>query len=497
MATKNFSTRGALVVGVSAYAPPVNALPAVANDVREMAKLLGSKNGAFPQSSVKSLTDRTATRAAILGALENVLLEAQTDETVFIYLAGHGTARDGKYYYLPFDVDRNDIEGSCVQLANVKSLFDQSKSRRVFLWLDFCHAGGILARGSEDSALNSLRRTLEVVSGQGKVIVAACTSNQSAFESSSLGHGLFTHALLQGLKGDAKSAQGEVTASSLYDYIDHQISNTDQQPVFFGEMTGRIVLMHFDSRVATENSTRNKKTKASRPSGSKPRVKGTWIMLGDDFYVAERVQNHSNGTISIELASLSGEEESRISALRPRQFTGTSHQSFAVNNDAYEVKVEDVVSEHAGSRQKWTLTLRSIQSTAVTFTEMTMNNIGPEEIARRRASRLLLGDVPSEVRGDPFIENFILGSSDKYKFSGSVVREVFQSHGNSPDWREMARLKAVFLLKITGIVEHVIELTLGNVRNQHVKVSFKGRRAKRYVNRDAEFVEVAGECHLS
>lgn len=96
----------ALIVGISGYSPPVTPLPAVANDVREMAKLLTSKNGAFQKDSVTTLADKAATQDAIL---------------------------------------------------------DGCKSRRVFLWMDFCHSGGILARGSQGDAITALRQTLQVV----------------------------------------------------------------------------------------------------------------------------------------------------------------------------------------------------------------------------------------------------------------------------------------------------------------------------------------------
>ena len=87
-----------------------------------------------------------------------------------------------------------------------------------------------------------------------------------------------TDALLRGLKGQAKSAQDEVTASSLYDFIDHQIVRPDQQPVFFGEMAGRIVLMHYASRT-TKAPKQSVKKKATVAKASSPKFKGTWIML--------------------------------------------------------------------------------------------------------------------------------------------------------------------------------------------------------------------------
>ena len=59
-----------------------------------------------------------------------------------------------------------------------------------------------------------------------------------------MGHGLFTDALLRGLKGEAKH-DGEVTINSLFDYIDKQMGSDRQRPMMFGQMTGRVVLMHY------------------------------------------------------------------------------------------------------------------------------------------------------------------------------------------------------------------------------------------------------------
>ena len=122
-------------------------------------------------------------------------------------------------------------------------MFDASPSQRAFLWLDFCHSGGIIPRdlGSGLNDQEVIERTLKVAQGQGKLIMAACTPEQKAYE---LGHGLFTGALLRGLKGEAAN-KGEVTVNSLYDYIDRQMGGDRQRPMMFGQTTGRVVLMHY------------------------------------------------------------------------------------------------------------------------------------------------------------------------------------------------------------------------------------------------------------
>jgi helicase len=181
----------ALVIGVSQYPDPANHLPAVAADVREMAKALSSKHGSFPSAGVTVLIDKQATCNKVVSALRHVFTDAVADETIFVYLAGHGAVVGTDYFFIAHDTDGNRLDGTGVSLKRIKMLFDQTKSRRVFLWLDFCHAGGILARGTTNSDMSDIRRAIGVVSGQGKIIVAACTPIQSTYEDAAIGHGLF------------------------------------------------------------------------------------------------------------------------------------------------------------------------------------------------------------------------------------------------------------------------------------------------------------------
>ena len=235
----------AVVIGISDYPPPIRKLPAVANDVREMAKLLGSDQGRFPSQNVRSLADGEATQKAVLEAIESTFSGLQADDAVFAYMAGHGEVVAGEYYFIAHDTTAQGIATNGVPLKRLKAAFDSSPSQRAFMWLDFCHSGGIIPRdfGTEPDDREVISRALEVVQGQGKLIIAACTPGQKAYESAVVGHGLFTDALLRGLKGEAAN-KGEVTVNSLYDYIDRQMGGERQRPMMFGQMTGRVVLMH-------------------------------------------------------------------------------------------------------------------------------------------------------------------------------------------------------------------------------------------------------------
>lgn len=497
----NSSSQRALVVGVSDYPNPADRLPGVAADVKEMAKLLGSKHGGFQTGGVSVLTDKQATRQRILADLEKTFVGAAADETVFVYLAGHGTVEGSDYYFVAHDTDVVNLGTTGVPLTSIKILFDRTASRRAFLWLDFCHSGGILARKPRADELSTIRRSLEVVKGEGKVIVAACTSSQLAYESPTVGHGLFTHALLRGLKGEAKSAEGEVTALSLYDFIDRQVATGKQQPVFLGQMKGRIVLMHYPDRSGgsdTKTPITKKNTKASAKKS------GTWIMLGDKYFLAEKVQHQSDGKVEVDVSPLDGEQEAALAALRPNNYGGRTSLPFAVNNDAHVVRVEHVRSTTVSGKQVWTLSLSvEANSNGGAMSEFSYNGIGPDEIARRRAGRLLLNDPPARAgtrRGfdsDSMLNGIIESTSSRYPIRDCVVRSVYHQHGQSPDWKEFARLSAIFYLKVTNTVEHVLDLTLGAVRNGCVAVTFRGRRPQRYANVTPETIEISGQCPLS
>ena len=235
----------ALVIGISDYPPPIRKLPAVANDVREMAKLLSSDQGQFPSQNVRCLADGEATQKVVLEAIDSTFSNVEADDAVFAYMAGHGEVVAGEYYFIAHDTTAQGIATNGVPLKKIKEAFDASPSQRAFLWLDFCHSGGIIPRdfGTEPDDREVISRALEVVQGQGKLIVAACTPSQLAWESPAVGHGLFTDALLRGLKGEAAN-KGEVTINSLFDYIDRQMGDERQRPMMFGQMTGRVVLMH-------------------------------------------------------------------------------------------------------------------------------------------------------------------------------------------------------------------------------------------------------------
>lgn len=523
--TSATSKTRALVVGISSYRPPVNPLPAVAADVREIGKVLRSANANFAKDEVLVLADQDATHGRVNSELRVVFQLATTEDMVFVYLAGHGTvAGDGKYYFIPYDCSPGNLVTTGIPLVDIKAMFDRCRSQRAFLWLDFCHSGGILPRNLERSAEDErqvLRRTIEVVQGQGKLIVAACTSEQSAYEGAT--HGFFTGALLRGLKGEA-AVGGEVTATSLFDFIDRQMGNEAQRPVMFGHMTGRIILMHHAGGTATPKpsgpaaSSKSKSTAGKKAAGKTltSAAGGTnlvvtssdgWVLLNERFFESKSVRHSKDGTITLEISSSSADTEAAIKRLRLPQYGRSQPTPFAHNNDGFLARITEVEAVSSGDEQLWTVKLTPENSGNGGMMEMAFQmgttHYSADDIAKLKARRILLNDPPpgGDQRGAfdqaSMLEAFIRGSNPLTAIDRCAVQSVYTQYHDRPKlFLQLARLSSVYLLKASGVVEDVLDLTLGPIGSGKVHVRLRAARRSQFSQEGQKPLEVEGDCVL-
>ena len=448
------------------------------------------------------ITERKAVRDAILAALKEIFTGAKAGDTLFVYLAGHGGIEGEDYYFVPYDLKGKSLAEGGVPLAEIKRLFDRTASRRVFLWLDFCHSGGILARGGKTDDLSVIRRSIGVVNGQGKVIIAACTPTQSAYEDPS-GHGLFTDALLRGLKGEARSAQGEVTASSLYDFIDHQVKRRDQRPTFLGEMAGRLVLMHYPDPVAAPQAKQAKAAPTKLPAKASPATRittsGDLLLLDGRVYKSRSVREHNDGRVEVEVVPKNGEEGAALRGLRSDQFARHKEVRFAFRDLAFVSRIEEVSSLTSGVKPAWSVTLKPADTSSSYLSDSGYNGLSVEDLARMRARLLLLGAQPDGQgsSGDTMLMHFVQGRLKELGLSEPVFTALGkQERSRSLEFLRRARLWAVYYLIVGGICDEVLDLRLGPIRAGKVVVVFRGRRKSRYSNGEPHEFTVEGECSL-
>jgi uncharacterized caspase-like protein/TolA-binding protein len=225
--------RWAIVVGISKYKHESLNLKYADRDAEALYELLLTPSGGgFEQEHVKKLVNEEATTANITRALRSFLKKPAKEDIVLIYFACHGAPdidRPGIVYLLTHDVDPKDISGTALPMREIDlSLRENLLAERVIILADTCHSaaigGGIGRRDASDNSavVNSYLREVGKSRG-GIALLTSAEANEVSFEDAKWGegHGVFTHYLLEGMKGaaDRSPKNGVVTVGELFEYI--------------------------------------------------------------------------------------------------------------------------------------------------------------------------------------------------------------------------------------------------------------------------------------
>lgn len=241
IAAPRIDKRWAVVVGVGEYAsediPDLEFAPADARAVKEFLE----SDAAGPFDEVLYLENERATGAAMREALFVFLQQADWDDLVVIYYAGHGAPDPGRpdnLYLLPSDAELGSLAATGFPMWDVKTaLRRQIAAERVLVIADACHSAG-----TADGEVVGGGDANEIAGGfQGlftpsrRLMMTAADTNEFSLEDERWGgHGVFTHFLLDGLRGAGDlDANGIVTFTELFDHVSENVrgaTNGRQNP---------------------------------------------------------------------------------------------------------------------------------------------------------------------------------------------------------------------------------------------------------------------------
>jgi len=160
-------------------------------------------------------------RARVIEALD-LLAEVRAEDTVVVFLASHGVSdAAGNYFLVPGDAQAADVAAAvhgrgaaAPSLISWTVFFDalrRTAGRRILI-VDTCNARNMAGRA--DLAVLGKRSAASRFS-----LVLASRGEEESQEYEPARHGLFTHALLSGLRGPADAdGDGEVTLAEAFDY---------------------------------------------------------------------------------------------------------------------------------------------------------------------------------------------------------------------------------------------------------------------------------------
>ncbi len=188
--------------------------------------------------SARLLVDDAATLADASNAMLGTLADASGDDAVVITFAGHGSP-DGSLVL--FDTDTSDLANTALSMASLADAFKSTKARAVLCILDCCFSGQAPARVLEMAARPRNAFALTDIYGEGRILLAACATNESAWEQPGTGHGLLTHAVIEALTsvtGESVSfpeIAGEIIRLAR---VEAERISVTQTPVFLGSVQG-------------------------------------------------------------------------------------------------------------------------------------------------------------------------------------------------------------------------------------------------------------------
>jgi uncharacterized caspase-like protein len=159
--------------------------------------------------------------------------DRKRDDLLLLYFSGHGIRNgQGQLFLAANDTDISILDATGIPADFVTHAMNNSRSQRQLLILDCCNSGAF-AHGSK--AASGVGKSMGIAtafegSGFGRVVLTATDATQYAWEGDKvIGNtqkSVFTHFLIEGLKGDADGdgdGDGRIDVDELYDYAYEQV----------------------------------------------------------------------------------------------------------------------------------------------------------------------------------------------------------------------------------------------------------------------------------
>ncbi|MBL8217058.1 MAG: caspase family protein [Bryobacterales bacterium] len=199
--------------------------------------------------NVTRLGPSEATSASIRQSLTSMkqLFEDTNQGTLLFAFSGHGfqakgaDGQPGRNYLVTTGANEKNLESEALSVPELQQLMVASGARRRVIFVDAC-------RNEPDAKSTDAKKTMEKFqAAEGTMIFLATSPGGYSYEDEELGHGIFTHFVLEALRGKA-SKDGYVTGYDMRDYLErtvlaHALKKQRIQKVFTtGEHSGDFLL---------------------------------------------------------------------------------------------------------------------------------------------------------------------------------------------------------------------------------------------------------------
>lgn len=233
---------------------------------------------------------------------------------------------------------------------------------------------------------------------------------------------------------------------------------------------------------------------------------GMWVLLRNGFFLADEVSEIGDNKILLKLPVNSADEDATFRSLQPNAYGNREPVPFAHQNVGAIARVTEAKRTSAGGKNIWEFLLTLDENDAGYLSEMSYNNLSADQIAELRARFVLFNETPLPNRkqaprhnlNDSMLEVFVSGLNSRVKVEGSVLPDLWKNvNKDVAAFLPLARLWSVFHLITSNTCQYVLELTIGPVDNEKVRIKFRGQRYKKYANVEPYIMSFEGVCNLN
>ncbi|MEQ1528008.1 MAG: caspase family protein, partial [Methylococcales bacterium] len=230
-----------LALGISNYRDHALQLKYADTDALAMSIELAQRGqGLFDKVAVSSpLLNEQVTLANIDAAFTDLAGKVQPQDVFVLYLAGHGKTLNGDYHFVPWDMvvkNADSLREHSLDQNKLAALLKKIPATKTVVLLDTCDSGsftmaardtGQLTRGIEQKT--GMARLMRAT---GRAVIAATSDDNMALEgygNPGDKHGVFTYALLEGLKKSDTNGNSQIEVNELADFVETRVPEVTKQ----------------------------------------------------------------------------------------------------------------------------------------------------------------------------------------------------------------------------------------------------------------------------
>ncbi|NJL20008.1 MAG: hypothetical protein HC895_02980 [Leptolyngbyaceae cyanobacterium SM1_3_5] len=194
------------------------------------------------------------------------------------------------------------------------------------------------------------------------------------------------------------------------------------------------------------------------------------------------------------------EQSAELKALYSGEAYGRKQIAYADQHHAGVMQVVSLESKSIAGKTHFDIKLapdqRSQNNSFVM--ESSYNGHTANEIAQLRVRWMLLNEALPKDLGRFFPAQITDAYGHRVTIENSIFPELWvKLQSQSRSFLPKAWLWAVYHLKQSQLVEDVLALELGPIKDKVMPVRFRGRRRQSYVNQEPFTIDVMGNCPLS